>query len=66
MSLYINKNIHKNIHSGSRNLPNCSPYWGCLLRRKSIPVVPWPRGTHSHSGRQHPSVILGVYDRSGV
>ena len=33
---------------------------------KSIPVAPWPNGTQGHSGRQHPSGILGVYVRSGV
>ena len=35
----------------SRNLPQCCPYWGCL-RGKSIPVLPWPNGTHGHSGGQ--------------
>ena len=33
---------------------------------KSIPVLPWHNGTHGHSGRQHPSGILGVYDQAGV
>ena len=46
--------INKNIQSGSRNLPQCSPYQRCLLRGKSIPVPPWPKGTHGHFGRQHP------------
>ena len=58
--------INTNIQSGSRNLPQFSPYRGCLLHRKSIVVPPWPNGTHDHFGRQHPSGILGVYDRSGV
>ena len=39
---------------------------GCLLPGKSIPVPPWPNATHGHSGRKHPSRILGIYDRSGV
>ena len=38
----------------------------CLLHGKSIPVMPWPKGTHGHSGRLHPSGVLVVYDRSGV
>ena len=50
------------MQSGSSNLPKCFPYPGCLLRAKSIPTLPWPNGTHGHSGRQHPSGILGVYD----
>ena len=58
--------INKYIQSSSRNRPQCSPDRGCILRGKSIPVPPWPNGTHSHSGRQHPSGISGVYDRSGV
>ena len=60
--------INKNIQSGSRNLPQCSPYGGggCLLPGKSIPVPPWPNATHGHSGRKHPSRILGIYDRSRV
>ena len=58
--------INKSIQSGSRNLPQCSPYWGCLLCRKKIPVLLWPNGTHGHSDRQHPLGILEVYDRSGV
>ena len=39
-----------------------------LTGEKSIPVPPWPNGTHGHFGRQHLSgtCILGVYDRSGV
>ena len=52
--------INKNIQSGSRNLLQCSPYWGCLLHGKSIPVPPWPNRTHCHSCRQHPSGILAV------
>ena len=52
-SLYITMNIQ----SGSRNLPQCSPYQGCFLHRKNIPALPWPNGTHGHSGRQHPSGI---------
>ena len=44
-------------HSGSRNLPQCSPYWGCLLHGKSIPVPPWPNRKHGHFRRQHPSGI---------
>ena len=39
-------------------------YQGCLLHKKSIPVPPWSKGTHGHSGRQHLSGILGVIDRS--
>ena len=59
--------INKNIHFGSRNLPQCFPYQVCLLHGKSFPVLPWPNGTHSHSGgRQHPLGILWVYDLSGV
>ena len=56
-SLSINKNVQK----GSRNLPHCSPYCG-----KSIPVSPWPNRTHGYFGKQHPSDILLIYDRSGV
>ena len=33
---------------------------------KSIPVPSWPNRTHSHFGSQHPSGILGIFDRSGV
>ena len=62
MSLSINKNIQ----SGSKNLPQCSPYQGCLLQGKSIPVLPWLNGTHGHSDRYYPSGISGVYDRSGM
>ena len=40
--------------------PKCSPYWGCLLHGKSIPVPPWPNRTHGHFGRQHPSGISAV------
>ena len=58
--------INKKFQSGSRNQPQCSPYQGCLLHEKSIPVLPWSKGTQGHSGRQHLSGILGVYDRSGV
>ena len=52
--------INKNIQSGSRNLLQCSPYRGCLLHGKIIPVPPWPNRTHGHSGRQHTSGILTV------
>ena len=38
------------------NQIQCSPLWGCLLHGKSI----------QHFESQHPSRILGVYDRSGV
>ena len=31
--------INKNIQSGSRNLPQCSPSRGCFLHIKSIPVT---------------------------
>ena len=58
--------INMNIQSSSRNQPQFFPYGRCLLRGKSIPVPPWPNRIHSHSGRKHPSGILGVYDRSGV
>ena len=58
--------ISKNIQFRSKSRPQCSPYRGCLLHRKSIPVPPWPNGTHGYFGRQHPSGILGVYDQSGV
>ena len=58
--------INKNVQTGSRNLPQCSPFRGFLLHGKSIPVSPWPNRTHGYSGRQHPSCILGIYDRSGV
>ena len=59
--------INKNIQSGSKSLNPCSLYQGCLLHGKSIPVLPWPNGTHGHSGdSEHPSGILGVYDQSGV
>ena len=44
----------------------CSPYRGCLLHGKSIPVPPWPNRTHGHSGRQHPSGILAVKYQSAV
>ena len=44
----------------SRNLPQCSPYQGCLLHGKNIPVPPWPNRTQCHFGRQHPSGIFGV------
>ena len=37
--------INNNIQSGSRNVPQFSPYRGCLLHGKSIPVLPWPNGT---------------------
>ena len=53
--------INKNIKFGSRNLPQCSTYWGCLLHGESIPLPPWPNATHVHSGRQHPSGISRVY-----
>ena len=52
--------INKNILTGSRNLPQCSPYQGWYLHRKGIHVLLWYKGTHGHSGRQGPS------DRSGV
>ena len=58
--------INNNIQSSSRNLPQCSSYQQFLLHGKSIPVLPWHNGTHGHSGRQHPSSILGVYDQTGV
>ena len=44
----------------------CSPYRGYLLHRKNIPLLQRPNRIHGRSGRQHPSGILGVYDRSGV
>ena len=46
--------INKNINSGSRNLPQYSLYWGCLLHGKSTAVPPWPNRTHGHSVRQNP------------
>ena len=52
--------INIDIQSGSRNLLKCSPYRGCLLHGKSIPVPPWPNKTHRHSSRQHPLDILAV------
>ena len=52
--------INKNIQSGSRNLLQYSPYRGCLLHGKSIPVTAWPNRTHGQSGRQHHSGILAV------
>ena len=58
--------INKNIQSSSRNLPQSSPYQGWLLHGKNISVPPWPNRTHGHFGRQHPSGILGVYDRAGL
>ena len=58
--------FNNNIQFGSRNLPQCSPYQGCLLHGKNIPALPWPNGTHGQFGRQHPSGILGAYDWSGV
>ena len=41
--------FNKNIQSSSRNLPRCSPFQGCLLRRKSIPALPWLGTTFLHS-----------------
>ena len=66
--MYESLSSNQNIQSGSRNQPQFSPCWGCLLHGngKSIPVLPWPNGTHGQSGRQHPLHILGVYDLSGV
>ena len=58
--------INKNIQSSSRNLPQCSPYWGYLLHGKSLPVPPCPNETHGHSDRQDPLGTLGVDDQSGV
>ena len=31
-----------------------------------IPVLPWPKVTPSHSGRQHPKGTSGVYGLSGM
>ena len=39
---------------------------GNVFYREGVFLPPWPNVTHGHFGRQHPSSILGVYDRSGV
>ena len=39
--------------------PEISP--NVLLHEKSIPVPPWPNGTHAHFGRQNHSGIIGVF-----
>ena len=44
--------------------PEISP--NVLLHEKSIPVPPWPNGTHAHFGRQNHSGIIGVFDWSEV
>ena len=51
--------INKNIQSGSRNLFS-------LPGMSSTSCTAMAHRTHSRSGRQHPSGILGVYDWSGV
>ena len=51
--------INKNIQSGYRNLLQCSPYRGCPLNGKSIPVLPWPNRTDGHFGRQLLQVFQG-------
>ena len=60
---YCNNNNLINIKA---NPPQCSPNRVRLLHGKSIPVPTWPNRTHGHSGRQHHSGILGVYDLSRV
>ena len=51
--------INKNIQSGSKNLPQCYPYLGCLLHGKSFLYI-------AQRNTWYPSGISGVYDQSGV